>query len=107
MRLIDADTMSYYYYRLLATPNSIKIAIPKDKIEAMPTIDAVPVVRCKDCINKPFKIHNDRESNGFNLDARMINDFEYYCPFMCEDGWYSVMPPDDFYCKNGEPRRDI
>lgn len=63
-------------------------------------------VRCKDCINRPFKINKDRESNGFNLDARMKNNFEYYCPFMCEDGWYSIMPPDDFYCKNGQWRRD-
>lgn len=70
------------------------------------TIDAVEVVRCKDCINRPFKIRNDRESNGFNLDARMKNNFEYYCPFMCEDGWYSIMPEDDFYCKNGQWRRD-
>ena len=63
-------------------------------------------VKCKDCKNRPFKIHKDRESNGFNLDARMKNEFEYYCPFMCEDGWYSVMPPDDFYCKNGEWREE-
>jgi hypothetical protein len=61
-------------------------------------------VMCKDCINRPFKINKDRESYGFNLDARMKNDFEYYCPFMCEDGWYSTMPEDDFYCKNGERR---
>lgn len=64
------------------------------------------IVRCKDCINRPFKIHQDRESNGFNLDARMVDNFSYYCPFMCEDGWYSTMPEDDFYCKNGERRHD-
>lgn len=87
----DAD-MSEYSDRLW------KLAYERGKNERF--------VTCKYCKNRPFKIHEDREPNGFNLDARMIDNFSYYCPFMCEDGWYSTMPPDDFYCKNGEWRED-
>ena len=50
MRLIDADAIKYNYYMMPETTDSHKIAVSKDKIDAMPTIDAVPVVRCKDCI---------------------------------------------------------
>ena len=47
MRLIDADAIhycsydldNYHYFR----------AVDEDEIAEMPTIDAVPVVRCKEC----------------------------------------------------------
>ena len=123
MRIIDADAYAVHMENVLrealdkvegkafkdyviasVVTGSIILDLRNDKIT--PTIDAVHVVRCKDCINRPFKIHEDRESNGFNLDARETNDFDYYCPFMCSDGWYSEMPPDDFYCKNGEMRKE-
>lgn len=114
MRLIDIDAMSHeMYHRAFETDSDmqkwdggcwIRYKMFEQCRDNAPTIDGVPVVLCKDCINRPFKIHEDGESYGFNLDARMMNDFEYYCPFMCEDGWYSTMPEDDFYCKNGEWR---
>lgn len=51
--------------------------------EDMPTIDAVPVVRCKDC-------GNHSESNG-----------NHYCKF-----WRMYCPDDaDFFCKAGK-RKD-
>ena len=99
MRLIDADAYKKYL-------DDNWIVANYNAIDAQPTIDAVEVVRCKDCVNRPSKIRNDKESNGFNLTAREKDFFEYYCPFMCEDGWYSTIPPDDFYCKNGERKTD-
>lgn len=47
----------------------------KAELEEAPTIDAVPVVRCKDCKNKE----------------------------MCRT-WtiWAVPPPDDWFCKDGE-----
>lgn len=52
MRLIDADKLEY---QMLYKENFLKgsgyeaQAIWKEDIESQPIIDAVPVVRCKDC----------------------------------------------------------
>ena len=78
MRLIDADAL-------------IKIALEYDDnmvdvrdIMDAPTIDAVPVVRCKDC---KFWHRDDPAGNG--------------CECNCNGGWW--LPED--YCSCGE-RRD-
>lgn len=53
MRLIDADALEY---KMLYKENWLKgtgyeaQAIWKKDIDSQPTIDAVPVVRCRDCI---------------------------------------------------------
>lgn len=56
-------------------------------------IDAIPVVRCKDCKHKPTG--TDRDDLEFPDDK---------CPCQCEDYWYSWKPVDDWYCGNGEWR---
>ena len=51
MRLIDADALNYSTHRECAGHGEyydIEI-ITKSKIDNAPTIDAEPVVRCKDC----------------------------------------------------------
>lgn len=56
--------------------------------------DYVEVVRCKDCRYKP----EGEDGQGFGL--RFPEEGK--CP--CEntdDGWYSYMPDDDWYCPNG------
>ena len=60
----------------------------------MPTIDAVQIVRCKECKHKPTWDHNSIE---FPDDK---------CPCQCEDCFYSWIPKDDWYCANGERRKD-
>lgn len=52
----------------------------------LPTIDAVPVVRCRDC-----KHRENRE-------------WDSPCPCVCADSWYSWMPEDDWFCANGKER---
>ena len=59
-----------------------------DLIERQPTIDAVPVVRCKEC--------KHRASNDNDWFETLV------CP--CECGEYSWDPPDDFFCAKGERR---
>ena len=51
MRLIDADNLTQRFYYLTDALNieSVYIDTIVDYIENMPTIDAVEVVRCKDC----------------------------------------------------------
>lgn len=63
-------------------------------IQEMPTVDAVPVVRCKDCKHRP---------TGTNRDDLEFPDDK--CPCQCEDFWYSWKPSDDWFCGNGE-RKD-
>lgn len=46
MRLIDADALDPYFYEH-CDDNAMVGA--KNALDEMPTIDAVPVVRCKDC----------------------------------------------------------
>ena len=45
-RLIDADTLEY---GSASTGEYVFEYVPKYQIDNAPTIDAVPVVRCKDC----------------------------------------------------------
>lgn len=47
MRLIDADAIPWCNYDL---DNYLYfVGVDKEYVDALPTIDAVPVVRCKDC----------------------------------------------------------
>lgn len=49
MRLIDADALVEKAY-IMQEPNGfIHSVVTERQIIAVPTIDAVPVVRCKDC----------------------------------------------------------
>ena len=63
-------------------------------IQEMPTVDAVEVVRCRDCKHRP---------TGTNRDDLEFPDDK--CPCQCEDFWYSWKPSDDWFCGNGE-RKD-
>lgn len=80
MRLIDADALltdrkKRIYYHL---PNG-DTAIPIIDIEHAPTIDAVPVVRCKDCALL---------SGG-----------------KCK--WWNMIPlSDNWFCADGERKED-
>lgn len=78
VRLIDADALQDEYVRL--SGRELKL------IDEAPTIDAVPVVRCKDCLS------------SWVMPKEMRNVGEYRCEF-----WYAEMHGDD-YCSYGERR---
>ena len=63
-------------------------------VVSQPTVDAVEVIRCRDCKHRP---------TGTNRDDLEFPDDK--CPCKCEDYWYSWKPSDDWFCKNGE-RKD-
>ena len=69
-------------------------------IEEQPTIDAVPVVRCKDCKHRPI------DTGGHNYGQDLFFPDEDECPCQCGDQWYSWMPSDDWFCPNGERKTD-
>jgi hypothetical protein len=81
MRLIDADALKEYATGGVTSVGLLTLA----EIDNAPTIDAVPVVRCKDC---KYKF----SANGHNKDG---------CPL---DG-VGLMHDDDF-CSCGERKRD-
>ena len=97
-RLIDADALtnklriiSYPYPNGLMSEPGVLL---KD-IEKTPTADAVPVIRCKDCI------HN--VSNRIT-DPLCINDYsgdDIVCDYFETDG----MEPDD-YCSYAERKEE-
>lgn len=97
MRLIDADRllsdrMKAMYYHL---PNG-DTAIPIIDIEHAPTIDAVEVVRCKDCIHQQKVFHEDK---------RIKEGGYYICGCELADG-YSVVCLDGDFCSRGKRRTD-
>lgn len=52
MRLIDADKIEYTHAIARCIEdghNWNELCVTKDDIEEEPTVDAVPVIRCKDC----------------------------------------------------------
>ena len=88
-RLIDADALKTKAikcetFNLYDAPVFLK-AVGTKEIDKAPTIDAVPVVRCKDC--KHYEIHKPKVLEN------------------CERNGYIIpMKPDDF-CSYGE-RKD-
>ena len=93
-RLIDADSIPWDIEGVGTIP-----VVTNEEIDNMPTVDAQPVVRCKDCKHRPKRTGD--EGNGF--------DFEFpdeRCPCQCEDGWYNRMPKGDWFCGNGERKED-
>ena len=92
MRLIDADalmdTIRQHEYRLVTKQGSIDYGMftpgIQQAVDEQPTIDAIEVVRCKDCIRR------------YDTDE---------CP-MCFliEGKYYEYTNENGYCDRGEPK---
>lgn len=57
----------------------------KQILEGLPSIDAVEIVRCKDCKHRHHSVE---------------------CPCQSYDRFYSWMPADDWFCKKGERKEE-
>ena len=85
-RLVDADELKHDLEWLECdTPVYLDVM---STIDERTTVDAVEVVRCKDCLN------------SWVIPKEMRNVGEYRCEF-----WYAEMYGDD-YCSYGERRED-
>lgn len=108
--LKDKNTYISHYVQSTRTFTKDKLDELKELIERMkqePPMffaasleDMVKVVRCKDCKYRPYlpKECDPDESDGFDL----VFPYEGKCPCECEDGWYSYIPEDDWFCANGK-----
>lgn len=65
-------------------------------IDSAPSID---IVFCKECKHRPIKEDADGVDWGFNIIAP---EGSSRCPCLVDDGWYSWMPKDNFFCGYGE-----
>ena len=83
MRLIDADrALEIVRDQAIAHPNAYYLTTYATlTLREAPTIDAVPVVRCRECVGRPFW---EKDHNGVSvcllsgLYARSEDD---YCPY--------------------------
>ena len=67
-----------------------------------PLID-MDLVRCGECKHKPIKHDPEGDDFGFNLVSP--NGYDNLCPCLnTDDGFYSYMPDDNFFCAYGERR---
>ena len=97
-RYIDADAITEKKWQAESEAcfYALEDVVSVTDIDDAPSID---IVRCKECRHRPIKEDVNGADYGFNLIAP--NDDER-CPCLVEDGWYSWMPEDDFFCGYGE-----
>lgn len=105
-RLIDADALvsALNNGRLKeqtgrAVPFNAGVAFALTMVEYAQTIDAVPVVRCKDC-----KRWDEHSQYGYDSENGVYGN---YCMLWTpEDDFYAVETPEDGFCSYGERKRD-
>lgn len=75
-RLIDADALERSFRDMMEPDVPTYLNVITGMIKAMPTVDAEPVVRCKDC----WKCGYDNCPMDDWLDTHWI-DYEFFCSF--------------------------
>ena len=96
MRLIDADRLSEAIYDNVPAPYEDASWAKENclaEIDAAPTVDAVPVVRCREC--KHHRDKNEQEKQYLVEDILICTS-----PDATDDCWNAVWP--DHFCSYGE-----
>ena len=96
MRLIDADRLSEAIYDNVPAPYEDASWAKENclaEIEAAQTIDAVPVVRCREC--KHHRDKNEQEQQYLVEDILICTS-----PDATDDCWNAVWP--DHFCSYGK-----
>lgn len=88
MRLIDSDKIMYSKSDCNLRPFDYAF---RAQLEALPAVDAVPVVRCGEC----------KHYGGSGECQKLIERYNEDC----ESGFYAFVSPDDF-CSYGERKDD-
>lgn len=92
MRLIDADALMYE-----ANSDGAYGYVDAKQISEAPTIDAVPVVRCREC--KHHRDKNEQEQQYLVEDVLICTS-----PDATDDCWNAVWP--DHFCSYGKRKED-
>lgn len=78
-RLIDADTLEY---GSASTGEYVFEYVPKYQIDNAPTIDAVPVVRCKDCKFAHMTYGGEcKYCDAWESEESLYLDGDFFCAF--------------------------
>ena len=96
MRLIDADWLSEAIHDNVPAPYEDASWAKENclaKIDAAPTVDAVPVVRCREC--KHHRDKNEQEQQYLVEDILICTSQD-----ATDDCWNAVWP--DHFCSYGE-----
>ena len=95
MRLIDADELIRMIRGEKIASATTKVMM-LDAVEKSPTVDAVPVVRCRDCRHKKL--------DGPSACKGIVNEF--YCDEKLEWRYQYEGEPDilDWFCADGEAK---
>ena len=96
MRLIDADRLSEAIYDNVPAPYEDASWAKENclaEIDAAPTVDAVPVVRCREC--KHHRDKNEQEQQYLVEDILICTS-----PDATDDCWNAVWP--DHFCSYGK-----
>ena len=111
MEVVKRDTNDDEYYlglrrgALIIDQTRTIDAVPRTEYEELEQnyidlhnhfVNWAPVVRCKDCKHYPFIPEGETYEDGFSIVSDEI------CPCICDDGWYSWIPPENHYCSYGE-----
>ena len=101
MRLIDADRLSEAIYDNVPAPYEDASWAKENclaEIDAAPTVDAVPVVRCLEC--KHHRDKNEQEQQYLVEDILICTS-----PDATDDCWNAVWP--DHFCSYGERKEGV
>ena len=101
MRLIDADRLSEAIYDNVPAPYEDASWAKENclaEIDAAPTVDAVPVVRCQEC--KHHRDKNEQEQQYLVEDILICTS-----PDATDDCWNAVWP--DHFCSYGERKEGV
>lgn len=90
-RMIDCEQAKRATYEEIFWTESEQ-AVVRNFLAKLPRVDAVEVVRCKDCKHYKNNRHN------FYCDCDSVNE--------CTDSCFFAPPDEDFYCRYGE-KKDI
>ena len=94
----EAEIRRAYEYN----PHVTSMELEETLVSVFDAIDEAPsiaIVFCKECKHRPIKEDANEANYGFNVIAP--NEDER-CPCLVEDGWYSWIPKDNFFCGYGE-----
>ena len=86
MRLIDADALFEMCFENLDDGDCL-YRIPPDYVDDMPTIDAVEVVRCRDCV-----WYQPKWLKGVDVCGKIMHN--------------ALRVEADFFCQRGERKED-
>lgn len=98
-RYTNADILINGFISKLDDEETLFNQVARRFIKLLRCSPSIDIVFCKECKHRPVKEDADGADYGFNIIAP---EGSSRCPCLVDDGWYSWMPKDNFFCGYGE-----